>query len=444
MRSNNQPRDVCTRSRAIRPTSLTSSRFPSTTQRASLIPSDDAPDFSGPLMEDSATERRLLERVVEHAQAAIPQQAKLAALRRLLTRLEKLGERAIVFTEYRDTLLHVRDAIGQRAVVVVIHGGMTADERRVALEAFVTGSARLLLATDAAGEGLNLHRTCRVVVNLELPWNPMRLEQRIGRVDRIGQTRCVHVFHLIAQDTGEEWILERLKGRLAQAGRELGAADPLGLFDAREDRPPDVGGIRLLAEATAEHDRLRTIRSITAPTTPDRAAPAAWPAGPGDLGDSDTLTAHSRRRRLRERLSSRALAIVRTSIDDETGRSVAVHLAPLVITHSALGTLGTLTCADLESIDPTFLQWHAVSRCIHRRFWARRAARERAIARALEEDRHSPVQAGLFDRRAEHHRLIDATGRRAIQNEARSRIAAAERATAIHLEPPRPVLLLVV
>ena len=406
-----------------------------------LDPSDAAPDFAGPLMEDRATERRLLERVVGHALAAIPQQAKLAALRRLLTRLEKLGERAIVFTEYRDTLLHIRDAIEPRAAVSVIHGGMTAEERRVALDAFVRGHTGLLLATDAAGEGLNLHHSCRVVVNLELPWNPMRLEQRIGRVDRIGQSRRVHVFHLIAQSTSEEWILERLKGRLAQAGRDLGAADPLGLFAACDDRPPDIAGIRLLAEAAAEHHRLKTIRSI--PT----------PAGPME---NDLLAARPRRSRIRMRLGSRALAIVRTSLDDGTGRAVAVHLSPLLLETSRAdadtrtrllaiqSAVGHVTCAKLESLDPAILQWHAGSRRTHRAFWGRRAARERAIACALEENGPSPIQAGLFDRRAEHHHLISTTSRRALQDDARLRVTAAERTAAVHLDPPRAVLLLVV
>src|SRR5207249_4056200 len=98
---------------------------------------------------------------------------------------------------------------------------------------FTNGDARLLLATDAAGEGLNLHRRCRVVINLELPWNPMRLEQRIGRVDRIGQRRAVHVFHLIGADTGETRLLDELRARVARAHAAVGTPDPLdGALDA--------------------------------------------------------------------------------------------------------------------------------------------------------------------------------------------------------------------
>src|SRR4029453_15599911 len=94
--------------------------------------------------------------------------------------------------------------------IVILHGGMTRDERSAALDEFDRRSRLVLLATDAAGEGLNLKGGCRLVGNLELPWNPMRLEQRIGRVDRIGQTRTVHAIHLVAEATGEMRILDAL------------------------------------------------------------------------------------------------------------------------------------------------------------------------------------------------------------------------------------------
>ncbi len=98
-------------------------------------------------------------------------------------------------------------------------------ERAEALNRFNGGGARLLLATDAAGEGLNLQQRCRLVVNLEMPWNPMRLEQRIGRVDRIGQRRTVHVINLLASGTAESDILARLAQRLDHARRTVGAID---------------------------------------------------------------------------------------------------------------------------------------------------------------------------------------------------------------------------
>ena len=98
--------------------------------------------------------------------------------------------------------------------VSVLHGGQTPDERRAAVEAFRRGRSDLLIATDAGSEGLNLQSRCRLVVNLELPWNPMRLEQRIGRVDRIGQMRTVHAINLFASGTAESTVLANLARRL--------------------------------------------------------------------------------------------------------------------------------------------------------------------------------------------------------------------------------------
>ena len=96
----------------------------------------------------------------------------------------------------------------------LLHGGQTPQDRHNAVEAFTAGAADLLLATDAGAEGLNLQSRCRLVVNLELPWNPTRLEQRIGRVDRIGQTRTVHAINLFAEGTAESTVLARLLRRL--------------------------------------------------------------------------------------------------------------------------------------------------------------------------------------------------------------------------------------
>jgi hypothetical protein len=100
--------------------------------------------------------------------------------------------------------------------------------RRENVDAFTSGRARVLVATDAAGEGLNLQARCRLVINLELPWNPRRLEQRIGRVARIGQTRVVHALHLAHADSFEDDVLARVERRRASAAAALsvsGAAD---------------------------------------------------------------------------------------------------------------------------------------------------------------------------------------------------------------------------
>ena len=191
---------------------------------------DDIQDDEAPLwppivrLQDSSKELRLLHALADAAARAATHDTKIAVLRRLLRRV---AEPIIVFTEFRDTLFHLNEAVGDAAVV--LHGGLTRPERLEVVRGFTTGAHRILLATDAAGEGLNLHHTCRIVINLELPWNPMRLEQRIGRVDRIGQARVVHAFHLIARDAGEVGIFNRLRARVARARVDVGAADPLGV-----------------------------------------------------------------------------------------------------------------------------------------------------------------------------------------------------------------------
>lgn len=186
---------------------------------------DEAPAWPADLgLSDADHEQRLLAELAAHARTAARHETKVATLRRLLRRAR---QSAVVFTEYRDTLLHISRALGLPCIV--LHGGLSARERAAALGAFASEPRTVLLATDAAGEGLNLHQECRLVINVELPWNPMRLEQRIGRVDRIGQRRTVHAFHLIAAATGEPRILRRLTRRIAAARAEIGAPDPVGI-----------------------------------------------------------------------------------------------------------------------------------------------------------------------------------------------------------------------
>jgi SNF2 family DNA or RNA helicase len=209
-----------------------------------LVTADEPPSWPPDLrLSDPRRERRLLTALAAAARTASLRESKMAALCRLLRRAR---DSAVVFTEYRDTLLHLRQRLSGHAgiatALVILHGGLTREERAASLDEFARAPRALLLATDAAAEGLNLHRPCRLVVNLELPWNPMRLEQRIGRVDRIGQSRTVHAFHLIARDTGETRILSRLRDRIAAAKADLGAPDPFGADAERANARLVVAG----------------------------------------------------------------------------------------------------------------------------------------------------------------------------------------------------------
>ena len=119
-----------------------------------------------------------------------------------------------MFTEHRDTLNYLQSRVctllGRDSAVVVIHGGMGREERMKAQEAFRHDpEVQVLLATDAAGEGINLQRA-HLMVNYDLPWNPNRLEQRFGRIHRIGQTEVCHLWNLVAEETREGDVYRKL------------------------------------------------------------------------------------------------------------------------------------------------------------------------------------------------------------------------------------------
>jgi SNF2 family DNA or RNA helicase len=132
----------------------------------------------------------------------------------------------IIFTEHRDTLNYLHDRItsllGRSEAVVMIHGGMGREERRKVQEAFTQDKdVQILLATDAAGEGLNLQRA-HLMVNYDLPWNPNRLEQRFGRIHRIGQTEVCHLWNLVALETREGDVFHQLFTKLDEERKALG------------------------------------------------------------------------------------------------------------------------------------------------------------------------------------------------------------------------------
>jgi len=176
-------------------------------------------ELGAPGLADAKDERRRLEEILQLARDAEGEERKLLAVRRLLRRTR---EPAIVFTEYRDTLVPLAASLAG-FTTACLHGGLSAAERRHVLELFRSGAVQVLLATDAASEGLNLQQRCRLVINLELPWTPTRLEQRVGRVDRIGQRRRVHALHLIAAGTSEESTVARLLRRMERVDGVCGA-----------------------------------------------------------------------------------------------------------------------------------------------------------------------------------------------------------------------------
>lgn len=159
-------------------------------------------------------------------------------------------ERVLVFTEYLDTL----DALIERFEAApelagryaVLQGGLSRRQRRARQDRFESGACRVLLATDAASEGLNLQRHCRRVLHVELPWNPNRLEQRNGRVDRYGQTRNPEIRYLFYPESPEEGVLSQLVRKIeAISGDRVSTPDILGVWmgdESLERELTELGG----------------------------------------------------------------------------------------------------------------------------------------------------------------------------------------------------------
>jgi SNF2 family DNA or RNA helicase len=136
------------------------------------------------------------------------------------------SQKLVLFTEHRDTLTYLEQRIGslfgRPDALALIHGGLGREDRRKAQERFLHDPEdRVLLATDAAGEGINLQRA-HLMVNYDLPWNPNRLEQRFGRIHRIGQTEVCHLWNLVAEETREGDVYRRLLEKLEEARQALG------------------------------------------------------------------------------------------------------------------------------------------------------------------------------------------------------------------------------
>lgn len=180
---------------------------------------------------------------------------------------DRLREKLIIFTEHRDTLRYltekIRSLLGSDDAVVNIDGSMLRDERRKVEERFRQDKdVRILIATDAAGEGLNLQRA-HLMVNYDLPWNPNRLEQRFGRIHRIGQSKACWLWNLVASETREGQVFKCLFAKLEQEKSALGGKvfDILGKvsFNNRPLRELLIEAIRHGGNGAVQDELARTI-----------------------------------------------------------------------------------------------------------------------------------------------------------------------------------------
>ncbi|SNR68249.1 SNF2 family N-terminal domain-containing protein [Halorubrum vacuolatum] len=167
----------------------------------------------------------------------LPVDSKAQKVRRFITQLleEQPDEKLLLFTEYRDTLDYLLDFVEDEPwadEILVIHGDVDKEERAHIEDEFNHGQSRLLFATDAASEGIDLQHSCHIMANYELPWNPNRLEQRIGRIHRYGQGKEVKVWNFLFDDTRESEIFELLQTKVEEIRSQLGnTADVLGMLD---------------------------------------------------------------------------------------------------------------------------------------------------------------------------------------------------------------------
>lgn len=166
------------------------------------------------------------------------------------------GEKILIFTESVDTLQYLEDKLAERVPQIAkIVGKFSMDERRKQVELF-KNEAQIMLATDAGGESINL-QFCNQMINYDIPWNPNRLEQRMGRIHRIGQKNEVFIFNLVAQNTREGYVMTRLLTKLETMKEDLG--DDLVYNFLGELLEGDINLADLMKEAILSRENLDTV-----------------------------------------------------------------------------------------------------------------------------------------------------------------------------------------
>ena len=192
------------------------------------------------------------ERIIESGD-----ETKLSQLRRMLGEMDAdhRDDKILIFTESKDTLTYLEKKVERWGYTVnTIHGGMPLEER-IRAEAVFRNETRVMVATEAAGEGINL-QFCHLMINYDLPWNTNRLEQRMGRIHRYGQQREVTVFNMVASETREGKVMAALLKKLDEMKRDLNSDK---VFDVISEILPGRSLSQLMIEAAAstrDHDEI--------------------------------------------------------------------------------------------------------------------------------------------------------------------------------------------
>lgn len=417
-------------------------------------PADVAPLLAVDAFDRVDREAEVLRAILSAAERACADDRKLAALMRLLRRIP---EPVVVFTEYRDTLMTLSSALTQFRRTAVIHGGMTDGERRAAVGAFTNGDVDVLLATDAGSEGLNLQSRCRLVVNLELPWNPIRLEQRIGRVDRLGQPRTVHAINLYADETRESTVLAGLLRRLHRircseievASCVIGNTE-LNVSDTEPRLESCTVRVDLEKEREAEAARLHATQKAPAQTVgiEEGIIPVTTVRLTASTFAAAGLPTHHRRPSI--------IWFVRARIVNGAGRLTDEMLfpvwMPLLAGPHTTCRRDVRACAEhiVERYGTTvmdFIRQRATERSRDLQSqtaeWVvRTLRRECELSKIAATDAAALIQAGLFDSRALKEHEDAGRQRRVIADESKARADALQAAiSAVH--PPEIALLLI-
>ncbi len=197
----------------------------------------EARDFALPVKAFFENEKALLQTLLGRLRG-LAKDSKWEQCTVLLRQLDQAepGAKVLVFTQYRVTQEMLRERLEKmypNVPVEIVHGEVEAADRRLARIRFENES-RFLVSTEAGGEGVNLQKACHVMVNYDLPWNPMRLQQRVGRLDRYGQQRVVKVFNLRVPDSWDQQISTRILERLEVIQRTMSLAGAGLVEDYRE------------------------------------------------------------------------------------------------------------------------------------------------------------------------------------------------------------------
>jgi superfamily II DNA or RNA helicase len=351
----------------------------------------------------SAQERSWLRRLRGLAEIAARFESKVRRVAGLVTRSR---EPVVIFTEFRHSLDILRRKLQFSGPIAQLHGGLTPAERRQELRRFLDGRATMLLATDVGGQGLNLQDRARWVVSLELPWNPLRLEQRCGRVDRIGQSKAVHFTLTVARHEFENGLLARLAKRTLIARRSIGddtlwsipqeaTAVAAALFEGGE---PDDGRWRYAPLAVC-HSWERPARQMSRNLGAGRVLAGRWRATSSDATGS-IWTSLDRLPDLRRATGDGSALVFSVPLLDGAGSVVERHCVVIAVAGlTASPDQATIEAARALAARALAARVKRLRLRLRRRLDGEIRLESLLVSRLVTDVWPEEAQPGLFDRR---------------------------------------------